>query len=75
MLWKNVKISYAQYLQRLYDMDSTSDWGYDIFIKPDSTYLIYGMSLKVGQPWALFNLHVSSDGSTIISKKKILEKK
>src|SRR5580658_9880990 len=32
----------AQYFQGLYDFDSSYDWGIDIFLQTDGTYLIYG---------------------------------
>jgi len=63
---------FSQYFQKLYDIDSTVDWGYDIFTEPDSTYFIFGMDINShGDPWALFNLHISADGNTVISKKTL----
>ena len=64
-------ISYCQYLQKLYDIDSSNDWGVDIFIQPDSSYLIFGTKIYPIYHWGLFNTIISSDGNGINNKKII----
>ena len=63
--------AFSQYFQRLYDVDSSQEWGTNIFIKPDSTYFIFGTQINTTttDKWKLFNLTISSDGSTILGKK------
>lgn len=34
--------SFAQYLNQLYDYDTSNDWGYDVFVESDSNYFILG---------------------------------
>ena len=63
------QLGYCQYFQGLYDVDSSQDWGWNIFIKPDSTYFIFGTMLNrsFGQ-WGLFNMQISKYGSSILCK-------
>lgn len=62
--------SFAQYIQKLYDIDTTVDWGWACFVKPDSTYMIFGWSYDtIGYTAKLTSLHVSNDGNTIILKR------
>jgi len=66
-------LSYGQYFQKLFDVDSSFDWGWDIFEQPDNNYFIIGWSIDpaINEPM-LFNMVVSGDGSTVLSKN-ILE--
>ena len=61
--------SIAQYVHGLYDYDSTYDWGWNIFIKSDNTFFIKGGSKypAIGN-WAISNITVSADGSTLLNK-------
>ena len=62
-------ITYGQYFQGLYDIDTSQDWGGDIFINPDGSYFIFGTSaVPAIQHWLLFNNTVKSDGSSIINQ-------
>lgn len=58
--------SLAQYFNQVHDIDSTADWGYDIFLKSDSSYFIIGGAIKNGS--GLFGMNISNDGNTIASK-------
>lgn len=64
--------SNAQYLNRLYDWDTTSDWGWNIFVRPDNSYFISGAGINfVDNRWWDYNMILSTDGSTVLSKKSI----
>src|SRR5208283_1706492 len=66
-------LSYCQYLQKLYDIDSSNEWGFDIFIQPDSSYLIFGTMLNYTvYHLGLFNTKISSDGNNMTNKINIL---
>jgi type IX secretion system substrate protein len=61
--------SYGQYFQELYDIDSTQEWGTNIFVQHDSNYFVIGTGYNsANNKWELFNVQVSADGSTILSK-------
>ncbi len=62
--------SHAQYFSKVYDIDSSADWGYDIFRKADSSYIILGGGLK--NNWGVLGISVSKDGSQVISKNRVL---
>ena len=62
-------ISYSQYLQKLYDIDSSNDWGINIFIQPDSSYMIFGTKIYPVYHWSLFNAKISADGNYMVEKK------
>ena len=64
------QLCYGQYFQGLYDADSSQEWGYDIHLQPDGNYLVFGMQINTttSHVWKLFNLEISSDGSSIMSK-------
>jgi len=63
-------LCFSQYFLSLYDIDSSDDWGVDIFVQPDSSYMTFGSNFNPRiYEWALFNLHVASDGSTLETKK------
>ncbi len=58
----------GQYIQKLYDIDSTDDWGLDIFIRPDSNFMIFGWSQKqISNKVFVFNMTVSTDGNTVLN--------
>jgi|GEM_PF-843628 len=64
--------SSAQYFQQFHDFDSSFDWGYDIISKADGNLLILGTSsLPLPYPFINTSITLSSDGSTILSKKDI----
>jgi hypothetical protein len=58
----------CQYFQGLYDIDSSQDTGWDIFLQPDGSYIVYGTSAVPSiERWILFNMEISSDG-TVVNK-------
>src|ERR1700733_7735153 len=64
------QLSFAQYFQGLYDIDSTQDWGWNIFLQPDGSYFIKGSSLDPAtNKWYLTAMQVSADGTAILNKK------
>jgi hypothetical protein len=61
--------SFGQYFQGLYDIDSTQEWGINVFVQPDSNYFIIGTGYDpVNYNWSLFNAQISKDGITLLSK-------
>ena len=63
------QLSFAQYFQGLYDVDTSQDWGVDICLQPDGNYFIKGTFISTtAYRWALVNMQISADGSTILSK-------
>ncbi len=71
MLIASANKSYAQYMNRLYDYDSTHDWGLNLFVKNDNTYFVVGGAMRTGGRWGQINMNISEDGSTILSKHRI----
>ena len=62
-------LSFGQYFQRLYDVDSSYDWGWNILLQPDGNFFIEGGKQPTGsEDWGEFNMQVSADGNTILSK-------
>jgi hypothetical protein len=60
----------TQYFQSLFDIDSSADFGVDIFQLSNGNLFVRGTSLpKHRYEWNLFNTQISSDGSTLISNK------
>lgn len=53
-------IANAQYFQKLYDIDSTDDWGENIFYNVDGSYFISGGAYDHAGHWQLFNLKVDT---------------
>ena len=60
---------HSQYFQKLYDFDSSYDWGYDIFLKTNETFFAIGSLNEPTGQWEIFNMTISGDGSTILAKK------
>jgi hypothetical protein len=66
--------SSAQYFQKLYDIDSSYDWGWDIFVQPDGNYFIKeaaGINGLDHSHWALVNMQISANGDTILSEHMV----
>jgi len=62
-------LCFSQYFQRLYDYDSSCDWGVNIFLQPDGNYFIRGnLQHTASEDWAIFNMQISADGNTVLSK-------
>jgi hypothetical protein len=62
-------LSYGQYFQRLYDVDSSQDWGWNIFLQSDDNYVVLGGFLNSEtRQWGLYNMQVSADGNTVLNK-------
>jgi len=65
-------ICFCQYIDTVYDYDSSRDFGYAIFAQPDSNYVIIGSSFNIStQQNELVWMKVKRDGSQIISKHRI----
>ncbi len=64
-------LSFGQYINKLHDHDSTSDWGLDIFRKIDGNYFIIGTAQPVGRPSSVMNMTVSGDGNAVVDTHKI----
>ena len=63
------QLSFAQYFQGLYDVDTSQDWGSDLFIQPDGNYFVRATSISTAiYNWSLVNMQISADGSTVLSK-------
>ncbi len=63
--------SYAQYFSKVYDFDSSSDWGKAIFLNQDSSYFVIGLGLKNTQ--GLRSINITKDGSTIVAKASTIQ--
>lgn len=62
---------YAQpYINKLYDFDTTNDWGHTLFQHPDGSYLILGADFKNSIP-AITSNQISIDGNVLLDKKEI----
>jgi hypothetical protein len=59
-------LCYGQYLNNLYDYDSTYDWGYHLFVKSDSSYFILGGARH--QFYGEMNMHISADGNIVLNR-------
>ena len=56
-------MAFSQTFEQLYDADSTLDYGTDIFIRPDSSYMIIGHSEKATfQHHQLMTMTISDNG-------------
>ena len=56
-------LSFGQYFQKLYDIDSSHEWGWNIFQKADSNYFIAGWSFnQSNQEYSLFEVGVDNSG-------------
>ncbi len=66
--------SQAQYFEKLYDNDTTQDWGWCIRNRPDSSYFIVGSSFyETTEQFSAFDMTISSDGSLVLSKKNFVK--
>lgn len=62
-------LAYCQYFQRLYDIDSSDDWGWNIAVKSDGNLFLEGEYGQVSRGiWGEFNLTVSGDGNSVLNK-------
>lgn len=62
-------VSFAQYFQRLYDYDTTTDLGINIFIAHDNNYLITGnLTEPTNNLRALYNVKISAITNGVLSK-------
>jgi type IX secretion system substrate protein len=63
------QLCYGQYFQGLYDVDSTYNWGWNIFLQPDRSYFVMGWSYNqnTGQ-YSIFNTAINGDGNTALSE-------
>ena len=60
--------SFAQYFQRFQDCDSTYNWGWSIFLRPDSTYFAFGWGINdFTNQGLIYNSIISGDGSSVLS--------
>ena len=65
--------SQSLYLNRVYDHDSTQDWGYNVFIEDDGNYFIIGSAFDaVKGRLRLIAKRIAPDGTELLSKS-ILE--
>ena len=72
MLLASSYLSSGQYFQKLFDIDSSYDFGWNIFLQQDGKYFIRGTSLNpTTNEWMLFNMQISSDGDTIFTQNKL----
>lgn len=73
MLVASPKCSFAQYFNKLYDCDSSYEYGMDIFLRHDNNYFILAeaQQLTIGRYW-LYSGVISTNGDTLISKKNII---
>jgi hypothetical protein len=63
----------AQYVNKLYDYDSSYDWGTNVFVKSNGNYFIEGQSMNVHTGrWALYTMEIVKDGDTVRNKKYIV---
>ncbi|HRO42017.1 MAG TPA: T9SS type A sorting domain-containing protein [Flavipsychrobacter sp.] len=63
-------ISKSQYLNKLYDHDTTADWGYHVFVQPDNNYFIIGAGIR--GTWRILAKTVDPNG-TELAKKEVLK--
>ncbi len=57
----------AQYLNQLYDFDSTNDWGYHVFPQINGKNLIIGGGFGKGN-WTLIAKKIADDGTEMFNK-------
>ena len=56
----------GQHFNKVFDIDSSGDWGYDVFVNPDSTYFVIGGALFYSTyRWNIFGMTLSKDGSQV----------
>ena len=55
MLVASPLLSFSQYFQKLYDIDSSHEWGWNLFIQQDANYFVLGWSFN--QYTGLFSLY------------------
>ena len=72
VLYLAPQVSYCQYFQRLHDCDTASDFGTNVLILPDGSYLSFSASLSYTtnrreSSW----MNVSADGTTLSNLKQI----
>jgi len=60
--------SFGQGFSRLFDYDSTYEYGWHIFIEPSGNYSIFGEATKGNGPAFITNMEVAADGNNILSK-------
>ncbi len=61
---------HAQYMNNLYDYDSTGDFGFNIFIRPDSSLFILGGGENTyTHENSMICMSISGDGKNILSKR------
>ena len=58
---------YSQYFQRLHDCDTSYDWGWNLFLQADNNYFAVGWDVRSGDQFGIYNMIISSDGTTILS--------
>jgi hypothetical protein len=62
---------FCQYFQRLYDIDSSQEWGVDIFLEQSGNYMVFGTQINTvtTDKWKFFNAEITAGGYTVLSKK------
>ena len=64
-------LSFSQYFQQLYDIDSADNWGWDVFLRSDSNYFVEGWSFnQYTGIFSIYDMIISSDGKVVLSKHK-----
>lgn len=58
------------YINKLYDFNTTNDWGHSIFPQSDGSYFILGLNFKNNQSGISANI-ISADGNSVSQKKEI----
>jgi Secretion system C-terminal sorting domain len=63
------KLSFCQYLNKLYDIDSTYDWGWNIFVQSDNNFFILDAAQNTNiHYWWRGNTIISADGNAVMRK-------
>ena len=61
-------LSFGQYFQRLYDIDSAQEWGWSIFLKIDNSYFIAGWQFnEYNGITSLFDVSINNSSNNIMS--------
>ena len=68
-------VSFAQQFQSLFDIDSSRDWGFDLFCRNDSTYFIRCTSFNysVGHKYISW-IKIAYDGKTVLETKRLVNR-
>ena len=66
MLIASPVLSFSQYFQQLYDVDSAQNWGWNLFIQQDANYFVLGWSFNqyIGL-FSIYNAHINSTNQEI----------